>query len=195
MKSKSIFLFVIILNSIIFSQVKEPIKNSFLLSLKAGYHTEYNPEQNNGFPGGFVWDAAFSYGINNFLTIGVNLEGWNKKNIYKPHIGNEDISAIAYSINCKYWKSIFKSLDLYLGAGFGSYSIKRKYSIPGNDKQENYLNLFILFGTDIWVYKNFFISAECNLTGLIGGIDYGGNKSDPAFINYKVGPTFFIQLK
>ncbi len=194
MRSNCILSFFLLINSTIYTQEKDLFRNSLFLNLKAGYHTGFKPDQNNGFPGGFAWDAALSYGINNFLAIGVNLESWNKKDIYRPHKGNENISAISYGINFRFKKSIFKGSVLYLGAGLGNYSISRKYSIPGNDNQMNYLSLFLLFGTDIKVYRNLFLTAECNLTGLIGGIDYGGNKSDPAIINFKIGPAFLFNL-
>lgn len=169
-------------------------KSCLILNFKTGYHTGYKSDQNDGFPGGLIFDGSFSYGLTKLMLIGVNLEFWNKKNVYKPNIKGLDIYAFGYGLNCILRKSFFKILNIYFGAGVGNYSINRKNDVPGENIKKNYLNLYLIFGSDIKVYKNLFLTADCNLTGLLGEIDFGGNKSNPAFISFKIGPTFLFKI-
>lgn len=195
LKTRYIFLFAVVLNSIIFSQQDEEFKNSILINSKAGYHSGFQSDMEYGFPGGFVWDAGLQFAFSNSFIVGFNLELWNKNNISRPYKGEEDISAISYSINYRFRKSIFKIADLYIGAGLGNYSISRKYSNPRNDNQKNNVTLFLLFGANVKVYKNIFLTTECNLTGMIGRLDYGGGNPSPAFSSIKIGPTFLFKLR
>ncbi len=195
LKTKYIFLFAVVLNSIIFSQQDEQFKYSILISSKAGYHSGFKPDRDYGFPGGFVWDAGLQLVFSNSFIVGFNLELWNKNNISRPYKGDEDISAISYSVNYRFRKSIFKIADLYIGAGLGNYSISRKYSNPLHDNQISNFAVFLLFGTNVKVYKNLFVTAECNLTGLIDGIDYGGGEPSPTFSSIKIGPTFLFKFR
>lgn len=185
----------------IFSQGKKDLtfEKSILFSLKPGYHTKFKSNYDNGLPDGFVFDAAFSYGVNKFMTIGANLEFWNKKNAYKPDISDvtaQDISAIGFGANLQLRKSIFNILNLYFGVGLGNYSITRKYFYREyyTEIEDNYLSLFALFGIDIILHKNLFLSGECYLMGFIGKIDFGGGEPAPKFMNIKIGPTFFFKL-
>ncbi len=195
LKTKYIFLFAVVLNSIIFSQQDEQFKYSILISSKAGYHSGFKPDRDYGFPGGFVWDAGLQLVFSNSFIVGFNLELWNKNNISRPYKGDEDISAISYSVNYRFRKSIFKIADLYIGAGLGNYSISRKYSNPRNDNNKNSFTVFLLIGTNVKVYKNLFVTAGCNLTGLIDGIDYGGGEPSPTFSSIKIGPTFLFKFR
>ncbi len=129
-KIKYIFLLAVTLNSIVFSQQDLDFKNCILVSSKAGYHSGFKPDRDNGFPGGFIWDASISFGLSNSFIVGLKMELWNKNNISRPYNREEDISAVSYSINFRFRKSIFKIADLYIGAGLGNYSISRKYSNP-----------------------------------------------------------------
>lgn len=195
LKTKYIFLFAVVLNSIIFSQQEEEFKNSILISSKAGYHSGFQSDMEYGFPGGFVWDASLSFAASNSIIVGFKIELWNKNNIYRPIKGEEDISAISYSLNFRFRKSIFKIADLYIGAGLGNYIISRKYINPRNNNQKDSFTLFLLFGTNVKVYKNLFLTAECNVAGMIGKLDYGGGEPSPTFSSIKIGPTFLFKLK
>lgn len=184
----------------IFSQEKKDLtfEKSIMFSLKPGYHTEFRSSYDNGFPGGFVFDASFSYGLNKFMTIGVNIEFWNKKNVRSTDplgtTNSNDISAIGFGGNIQLRKSVFNILNFYFGAGLGNYSFKRTTLSSGfnSSTEKNYLSLFALFGTDIMLHKNIFLTGECVLY-LCLGLDFGG-PPPPKFMNIKVGPTFFFKL-
>jgi hypothetical protein len=166
-------------------------KTSFLISVKAGYHTAYDKENDAGFNSGLIFSGNADIGLTENIYTGISYEFWNHSGEI-VNIDNVKYSRNSTGSNISFniaWKTNFDPAGIYFGFGIGSYTVKSEW--VNNNSSRSYLNFKFLAGLDIKLSKMFLLSTDIayNAMTKLNTTD----KSDKAsMFSFKIGPTLIL---
>lgn len=198
MKLINLIIIFLLLNGILLSQEKkESYFRCVFLSVKAGYHTGFDLNYDRGFPDGIVYDGSIALGISDNILLGINFDYWKKDNVVThPNLSTIEITknfrGSGYKVYVQLRKTFFNSLNIYADVGIGRYSVYYEYySDPFKNADDNsYLMAGISLGAGIKVNKFLMFSGEASWYGMTTVMEGGVST-----INFKFGPTFYLQLQ
>lgn len=153
-----------------------------------------------GFPSGIVYDGSIAFGVSNNIILGINFDYWKKNDVIThPSITNititKNFSGFGYRVYVQYRNTFLNKINLYIDAGLGRYKISYDY-LFNNSYSSNYnyyLNAGLSIGVGFKFSKLLSLNAEISHYQLID-FDIGGSNSVYS-TNFKLGPTFYLQLK
>jgi hypothetical protein len=153
-----------------------------------------------GFPAGPVYDGSIALGVSKNIILGVNFDYWKKDNVVThPSLTNitinKNYSGFGYRFYVQYRNTILRKINLSVDAGLGQYKISYDYLYNDSYSADynNYLNAGLSIGLGYKFSKLFSLDARISYYQLI---DFGiGGSTSVYTANFKIGPTFYLQLK
>lgn len=201
LKCLCVILCLIFIDGALLTQGKQDsYSGNLLLSVKAGYHTSYRINMDEGFPDGLIFGGSMSVGAGKHILIGFNFEYWKRKNVaVNPSLTditvNKNYNGVGYRFFVQYRRTLFKELDLYADAGLGQYQISYNYMSGStyNADKNSYLITGVSIGAGLKLAGFLILNAELSHSGLVN-FSLDGSTS-ARITSFKFGPTLFFKMK